>query len=71
MDSIDSVQGFLESRLACLATDINAILYLYLTFSLTLEQVSVTFRQLPNLPVFCGGRGGGGLSKIRGMPVFW
>ena len=36
-----------------MATDINVILYLYLTFLLTQEQVSVTFRQLPNLPVFC------------------
>ena len=58
---------YIEGRLACLATDINAILYLYLTFLLTLEQVSVTFRQLPNLPVFCGG---GGLSKIRACPYF-
>ena len=59
MDSIDvCARIFIEGRLACLATDINAILYLYLTFLLTLEQVSVTFRQLPNLPVFCGGRGG-------------
>ena len=39
-------------------------------FSLTLEQVSVTFRQLPNLPVFCGGRGGGSEQNM-GMPVFW
>ena len=53
-----SVQGFfIEGSLASLATDINEILYLYLTFLLTREQVSVTFRQLPNLPVFCGGRG--------------
>ena len=67
-----SVQGFfyIEGRLACLATYINAILYLYLTFLLTLEQVSVTFRQLPNLPVFCGGRGGGS-EQNTGMPVFW
>ena len=43
---------FIEGRLACLATDINAILSLYLTLLLTVEQVSVTFRQLPNLPVF-------------------
>ena len=48
---------YIEGRLVCLATDNNAILYLYLTFLLTLGQVSVTFRQLPNLPVFCGGRG--------------
>ena len=54
---------FIEGRLACLATDINAILCLHLTFLLTPEQVSVTFRQLPNLPVFCGGRGGGVWAK--------
>ena len=62
--------SYIEGRLACLATNINAILYLYLTFLLTLEQVSVTFRQLPNLPVFCGG-GGGGSEQNTGMPVFW
>ena len=60
---------YIKGRLSCLATDINAILHLYLTFLLTLEQVSVTFRQLPNLPVFCGGRGGG-LSKIWACPYF-
>ena len=54
---------YIEGRLVCLATDINAILYLYLTSLLTLGQVSVTFRQLPNLPVFCGGRGGGVWAK--------
>ena len=32
--------------------------------------MSVTFRQLPNLPVFCGGGGGGGLSKMRACPYF-
>ena len=62
---------FIESRLACLATDINEILYLHLTFLLTLEQVSVTLRQLPNLPVFCGGEGGGGSEQNTGMPIFW
>ena len=40
---------YIEGRLVCLATDINPILYLYLTFLLTLGQVSVTFRQLPQL----------------------
>ena len=64
---------FIESRLACLATDINMISNdtFTLPFLLTLEQVSVTFRQLPNLPVFCGGRGGGGSEQNTGMPVFW
>ena len=63
---------YIEGRLVCLATDINAILHLYLTYTflLTLEQVSVTFRQLPNLPVFCGGEGGGS-EQNRGMLVFW
>ena len=63
MDSIYVCERiFKEGSLACLATNNNEIQTLsrdlYLTFLLMLEQVSVTFRQLPNLPVFVwGGEG--------------
>ena len=58
---------FIEGRLASLATDINEILYLYLTF-LVEPSVSDIQTVAPTCPYFVGG--GGGVSKIRACPYF-
>ena len=53
---------FIEGSLACLATDINEMLYLYLTF-LVEPSVSDTQTVAPTCPYFVGG--GGGLAKYE------
>ena len=67
MDSID--MSVTEGRLACLATDINAILYLYLTFLFSDARTSVSDIQTVAQPARILW-GEVGLSKIRACLYF-
>ena len=58
---------FIESRLACLATDINEILYLYLTFFI---DARTSVGDIQTVARILWGEGGRGLSKIRACPYF-
>ena len=55
---------YVEGRFACLATDIIPLPYLFIDARTSVSDIQT----VPNLPVFCGGRGG--LSKIRACPYF-
>ena len=66
-----ATSDLVESRLACLATDINEILYLHLTFLIDARTSVGDTQTVAQLASILWGEGGGGSEQNTGMPVFW